>query len=64
MAAVKTKRTGPVIKTKFSISPCAECGSEIHKLEDSYRVLSIRHEPVKTKRFNWMHKKCTALGGK
>lgn len=64
MAGVKTKRTGPAVKTKFSITPCAECGGYIEKLEDSYRVLSIRHEPAKTKRFSWMHKKCTGLGGK
>ena len=64
MAAVKTRRTGPVLKTKFSITPCAECGGQILKLEDAYRVLSIVHEPAKTKRMNWFHKKCTGLGGK
>jgi hypothetical protein len=64
MAAVKTKRTGPVLKTKFTISPCKECGGYIEKLEDAYRVLSIVHEPPKSKRFSWMHKKCTGFGGK
>ena len=63
MAAVKSKRSGPVVKTKFSITPCAECGGYIEKLEDSYRVLRINHTP-KYKRFTWMHKKCTGMGGK
>ena len=48
------------MKTKFSITPCAECGGYIDKLEDSHRVLSISHTP-KSKRFTWMHKKCTGL---
>lgn len=60
MAAIKSKRSGPVVKTKFSITPCAECGGYIEKLEDSHRVLSITHTP-KSKRFTWMHKKCTGL---
>jgi len=63
MAAVKTKRTGPVLKTRFSVVKCDECGSDITKLDDSYRVLSISYAP-KSKRFTWIHRKCTALGGK
>ena len=51
------------MKTKFSITPCVECGGYIEKLEDAYRVLKIVHTP-KSRRFAWFHRKCTASGAK
>jgi hypothetical protein len=64
MAAVKTKRTGPVLKTRFAIVRCSSCGDDINKLEEAYRILSIKYEPIKSKRFAWAHRKCISLGGK
>jgi hypothetical protein len=60
MAGVKTKRTGASKPTKFTPTPCEECGQKINVLADAYRVMQIKE----TRKFVWMHRKCTGFGGK
>lgn len=59
MAGVKTTRGGVSKPPRFTVTDCAQCGSEISKLADGTLVLTITFPNGKRRsQKHWMHRRC------